>query len=213
MKVFSKICCFTGADGCQKFVQYIRMFCPGRFILVDSVSKNPWPLISIENCDLSIFKHSLKTHCTRNSWPLWKKKAEKGSERRVKDRFICRHSSPKWPKYEKNCHIFWKGYTLQLGNFFSYFGHFGEPCRVEDDEVVQRCGLWTSLKSFFWTDFFMQNKSNLLAVVRLKKYLIKSYFQLCLCLDASDVWYLKISSMIFLLPRLLVYYLADYFDT
>ena len=37
MRVFSKIFCCTWAVGCQKFVQYKRMLCPGRFILVESV--------------------------------------------------------------------------------------------------------------------------------------------------------------------------------
>ena len=35
--MFSKIVCSTWAVGCQKFVQYIRMLCSGRFILVESV--------------------------------------------------------------------------------------------------------------------------------------------------------------------------------
>ena len=36
-KSFSKIFCCTKAVGCQKFVQYIRLLCHGRFILVESV--------------------------------------------------------------------------------------------------------------------------------------------------------------------------------
>ena len=35
--VFSKIFCCTWTVGCQKFVQYICMLCPGRFILDESV--------------------------------------------------------------------------------------------------------------------------------------------------------------------------------
>ena len=38
MRVPSKTFCCTGAFCCQKFVQYICMLCPGRFILVESVS-------------------------------------------------------------------------------------------------------------------------------------------------------------------------------
>ena len=37
IEVFPKIVFCTGAVGCQIFVQYIRMLCPGRFILVESV--------------------------------------------------------------------------------------------------------------------------------------------------------------------------------
>ena len=39
LRVFSKIFWCTWTDDCQKFVQYIRMLCPGRFILVESVNK------------------------------------------------------------------------------------------------------------------------------------------------------------------------------
>ena len=35
---FPKIFCFTWAVDCRKFVQYIYMLCPGRFILVESVT-------------------------------------------------------------------------------------------------------------------------------------------------------------------------------
>ena len=37
IRVFPKIFCCTWAVGCRKFVQYIRMLCSGRFILVESV--------------------------------------------------------------------------------------------------------------------------------------------------------------------------------
>ena len=43
MSVFPKICCCTWAVSCRKFVQYIRMLCSGRFILVESVC-NVWIL-------------------------------------------------------------------------------------------------------------------------------------------------------------------------
>ena len=38
IRVFQKKNCCTWAVGCQKFVQYIRILCPGRFILVESVT-------------------------------------------------------------------------------------------------------------------------------------------------------------------------------
>ena len=37
VRVFSKVFCSTWTVGCQNFGQYIRMLCPGRFILIDSV--------------------------------------------------------------------------------------------------------------------------------------------------------------------------------
>ena len=37
IRVFPKIFCCTWAVGCPKFVQYIRMLCSRRFILVESV--------------------------------------------------------------------------------------------------------------------------------------------------------------------------------
>ena len=37
MRVFQKMLCCTRAVGCRKFVQYMRMLYPGRFILVESV--------------------------------------------------------------------------------------------------------------------------------------------------------------------------------
>ena len=37
MRVFPKIFCCTWAVGCRKFVQYVRMLCPVRSILVESV--------------------------------------------------------------------------------------------------------------------------------------------------------------------------------
>ena len=37
IRVFPKIFCCKWAVGCRKFVQYICMLCPGRFILVESV--------------------------------------------------------------------------------------------------------------------------------------------------------------------------------
>ena len=37
LRVFPKMFCCTWVVGCWKFVQYILMLCPGRFILVESV--------------------------------------------------------------------------------------------------------------------------------------------------------------------------------
>ena len=43
-KNFPKIFCCTWAVVCRKFVQYIRMLCSGRFILVESVCSIKWIL-------------------------------------------------------------------------------------------------------------------------------------------------------------------------
>ena len=42
----------TWAVGCQKFVQYIRMLCPGRFILVESVD---WKIFSKIICIMCFY--------------------------------------------------------------------------------------------------------------------------------------------------------------
>ena len=46
--------CCTWAVGCWKFVQYIRMLCTGRFILVESV------YMILKNCNFSFFRGLLQ---------------------------------------------------------------------------------------------------------------------------------------------------------
>ena len=73
MRFFSKKLFCTGAVGCQKFDQYIRMLCPGRFILVESVGpeKNAraafkWYTWVLRALVCSIFAATYPTvHCIR----------------------------------------------------------------------------------------------------------------------------------------------------
>ena len=55
--------CCTWAVGCQIFVQYIRMLCPGRFILVESV---PWRTMLI-HLTWNLFRNRLINH-QRDLW-------------------------------------------------------------------------------------------------------------------------------------------------
>ena len=64
MGVFPKTFCGTWAVGCQKLIQYMRMLCPGRFILVESVGMPG-------NSEFTLKKRHLWRLLSQLQRPIW----------------------------------------------------------------------------------------------------------------------------------------------